>query len=108
MTSPHLSQLEEHLGTSYDLVVVAAKRAQQIKDGARPLVEVNSNNPLTIALREIAEGKVIVKPYDQADEPEQQPQRPERHYLSQRGALAKVMTNSETDEPEPQDDESEE
>lgn len=42
----------------YVLSNLAAKRAKQLKDGAPPLVRVESNNPLTIALAEIAAGKI--------------------------------------------------
>ncbi|MBL8047771.1 MAG: DNA-directed RNA polymerase subunit omega [Chthonomonas sp.] len=42
----------------YVLSNLAAKRAKQLKDGAPPLVRVDSNNPLTIALAEIAAGKI--------------------------------------------------
>lgn len=91
----------DRAGSSYDVVVVAAKRAQQIKDGARPLVEIESNNPLTIALHEIAMGKVIVEPPNEPKE--QAPQLRERHYLTQRGTLqARIQepepTESETDD----------
>lgn len=37
---------------------LAAKRAKQIKDGAPPLVRTTSNHPLSIALAEIAAGKI--------------------------------------------------
>lgn len=37
---------------------LAAKRARQIRDGAPPLVRIASNHPLTIALAEIAAGKI--------------------------------------------------
>ena len=37
---------------------LAAKRAKQIKDGAPPLVRSESNHPLSIALAEIAAGKI--------------------------------------------------
>lgn len=96
--------LEEVGGTRYDIVVVAATRAQQIKDGARPLVEVDSNNPLTIALHEIAAGKVIIKPSELAEE-EQEPQRVERHYLAQRGDLKQVIEEGSADEAEEAADE---
>ena len=45
-------------GSKYSLVVLAAKRAKQIKSGAPPLIETSSRNPLTIALEEIAAGKI--------------------------------------------------
>jgi len=37
---------------------LAAKRAKQLREGAPPLVVVESNHPLTIALAEIAAGKI--------------------------------------------------
>ncbi len=37
---------------------LAAKRATQLKQGAPPLVRIESNHPLTIALAEIAAGKI--------------------------------------------------
>ncbi|HWD39644.1 MAG TPA: DNA-directed RNA polymerase subunit omega [Fimbriimonas sp.] len=37
---------------------LAAKRAKQLREGAPALVQVDSNHPLTIALAEIAAGKI--------------------------------------------------
>jgi DNA-directed RNA polymerase subunit omega len=37
---------------------LAAKRAKQLREGAPPLVQVDSPHPLTIALAEIAAGKI--------------------------------------------------
>lgn len=46
--------------SKYALVIVSAKRAKQIKDGARLLIEdTDSINPLTLALEEIALGEII-------------------------------------------------
>ncbi len=84
-------------GSKYDIVVIAARRAQQIKDGARPLVQVDSTNPLTIALHEIAAGKVIVGDSKKSEE-DQTPQRHERHYLAQRGDLEEVVEKGSEDD----------
>ncbi len=68
-----IEELSDHLGGRFPLVVAAAKRARQLKGDAVPLVKINSNNPLTIALAEIAAGKVVVKqPGEPGDEPEVQ------------------------------------
>lgn len=40
------------------LTNLAAKRAKQIKEGAPPLVRIDSSHPLSIALAEIAAGKI--------------------------------------------------
>ncbi|MFO8079710.1 MAG: DNA-directed RNA polymerase subunit omega [Armatimonadota bacterium] len=66
-----IEDLSDNVGGRYPLVVAAAKRARQLKEGAVPLVNINSNNDLTIALAEIAAGKVVVKaPGEPGDEPE--------------------------------------
>jgi DNA-directed RNA polymerase subunit omega len=49
----------DQMGSKYALVIIAAKRARQLKEGARRLVETRSTNPLTIALEEIAAGKIV-------------------------------------------------
>jgi len=49
-----VEELIDRLGSSFDLVVAAAKRAQQLRGGAKPLVDTDAKNPLTIALQEIA------------------------------------------------------
>ncbi len=57
MIYPSADKLE-NLGSKYALVVLAAKRAKQIKSGVQPLINTDSRNPLTIALEEIAAGKI--------------------------------------------------
>ena len=44
-----------HIGTNYELVLKASKRARDISEGAQPLVEEEGDKPIVIALREIAE-----------------------------------------------------
>jgi DNA-directed RNA polymerase subunit omega len=46
-------ELEEYIGNKYSLVIVAAKRARQLKEGHNPLARDTSPNALSIALREI-------------------------------------------------------
>ena len=58
MIKPPLEALLDRVESKYALVIVAAKRARQLKDGALPLVDVDSSNPVTIALEEIAAGKI--------------------------------------------------
>ncbi len=64
MIYPSADTIEDKVGSRYSLVVLAAKRAKQIKEGAPVLIDTASTNPLTIALEEIAAGKVTA----QADE----------------------------------------
>ncbi len=51
--------LDKSKGSIYKLVILASKRALEIAEGQPKLVEVNSSTkPSTIALYEIANGKV--------------------------------------------------
>ncbi|HVH32349.1 MAG TPA: DNA-directed RNA polymerase subunit omega [bacterium] len=58
MIKPPLEALLGRVENKYALVIVAAKRARQLKEGALPMVEVDSGNPVTVALEEIAAGKI--------------------------------------------------
>jgi DNA-directed RNA polymerase subunit omega len=56
LPSPDILNDFEH--GKFVLSNLAAKRAKQLKEGAPPLVRIDSNHPLTIALAEIAAGKI--------------------------------------------------
>lgn len=58
MIYPSADTIEDKVKSRYSLVVLSAKRAKQIKEGAPILIETTSTNPLTIAMEEIAAGKV--------------------------------------------------
>ena len=45
----------------YLLVMMVGKRAKQLIAGAKPLIKTKSKNPVSIALKEIEEGKVYLK-----------------------------------------------
>lgn len=59
MNQPPLELLREKVDSRYTLVVCAAKRARQLLEGATPLVQVDSNKPVTIALHELAQDKLV-------------------------------------------------
>ncbi len=44
----------------YSIVLATAKRAREIIAGQEPLVETNSNKPLSVAVDELYEGKVKI------------------------------------------------
>ncbi len=48
----------DHVDNLFDLVLVAAKRARRIANGAEPLVDEDNDKPTVIALREIAAGLI--------------------------------------------------
>ncbi len=70
MIHPRIDELMDDVDSRYALVIVAAKRARQInnyhhqlgegtfEDFPPPLVESRSKNYLTIALEEVAAGKI--------------------------------------------------
>ena len=74
ITNPPIDQLLDAAGSKYSLVLYAAKRARQINayysqlgegllEYVGPLVESgNQEKPLSIALREINEGKLTIEP----------------------------------------------
>ena len=72
MIQPRIDKLFKNVDSRYALVIVAAKRARQINnyhhqlgegtfEELPPLVESRSKNYLTMALEEIAEGKIKYK-----------------------------------------------
>ena len=58
MPFPSLEKSLNKVSNRYLLVVRAAKRARQLNRGAAPQVETKHQKPTSIALEEVAEGKV--------------------------------------------------
>lgn len=58
MINPSFKNVLKEGDSRYTMVMLTAKRARQIVDGAKPLVETTSNKAVTIAIEEIVEGKV--------------------------------------------------
>lgn len=48
----------ENVDNLFDLVLIAAKRARRIANGAEALVDEDNDKPTVIALREIADGLI--------------------------------------------------
>ncbi|MCE5239750.1 DNA-directed RNA polymerase subunit omega [bacterium] len=67
-----IEELVDRVGSRFTVVVAAAKRAKQLKDGAPPLVNLPTRNSLTIALHEIAAGLIQIS--DAPPEPEEAPE----------------------------------
>ena len=59
---PPLETLPEHAASKYSLVVGVVTRARQLKAGQLPMVDVAGTNPVSVALEEIAAGKVLLQP----------------------------------------------
>ena len=73
----------EHISNPFQLVLVAAKRARRIANGADPMVPWENDKPTVVALREIAEElvtedflnekEVVVEPFEIEEPTDQLP-----------------------------------
>ncbi|MEM9172097.1 MAG: DNA-directed RNA polymerase subunit omega [Pseudomonadota bacterium] len=59
----------ERVDNIFDLVLIAAKRARRLANGADATIEWENDKPTVIALREIAEGNVTAAILDEPDQP---------------------------------------
>jgi DNA-directed RNA polymerase subunit omega len=57
----------EHVENRFDLVLLAARRARQIAQGADPMVPAENDKPTVLALREIAENLVSTSAMDEME-----------------------------------------
>ena len=71
-----IEELVDRGGSRFTVVIAAAKRAKQIKDGAPPLVNLPTRNPLTIALHEIAAGLILIGDAPEIPEEDAAPSEP--------------------------------
>ncbi len=60
----------EHVPNLFQLVLVAAKRARKIANGAEPTVEWENDKPTVVALREVASGHVGPEILEEVERPE--------------------------------------
>lgn len=58
MNQPSLDVLRDRVDSRYTLVVCVAKRARQLLEGGKALVECDSDKPVTVALQELAANKI--------------------------------------------------
>lgn len=69
MIEPSMSSLLKKVDSRYTLVIVTAKRARMLTNGAKKLTDYPSTKDVTIAIHEIDEGKVTYhKIQKQADQ----------------------------------------
>lgn len=58
LIKPTLESLMKRVDSKYTLVTLAAKRARQLTDGDKPLVDVDTTKVVSIAMEEINQGKI--------------------------------------------------
>ncbi len=51
-------KIPEDIGSKYRFIIVAAERAKQLQNNAKPKVKTKSTKPAFIAMRELEEGLV--------------------------------------------------
>lgn len=58
MLYPPINDLLKKTGDKYTLAVLVAKRARQLVTGAKKTIDIDSENPVTIAINEIEKGTI--------------------------------------------------
>lgn len=64
MLYPAMSKLNSYIPNRYMLVNVVARRARQISEGADDMGEALNEKPVTLAIREVADGKLDARGMD--------------------------------------------
>jgi DNA-directed RNA polymerase subunit omega len=59
MIYPSIDRLITKADSKYTLVIAAAKRARQLNENSRPLIESDLTKSVSVALEEIVQGKII-------------------------------------------------
>ena len=59
----------ENVPNMFQLVLVTAKRARQLANGAEPMVPWENDKPTVVALREVAEGYITESILEERDQP---------------------------------------
>ncbi len=67
MQQPSLDVLMQKVNSKYELVVAAAKRGRMLTEGEQPRADEKQMKPVSIALNEIAEGRLWI--YHSEDRP---------------------------------------
>jgi DNA-directed RNA polymerase subunit omega len=53
-----MQQIPEDIGSKYRFIIIAAERAKQLQNNARPKIKTKSTKPSYIAMRELEQGLV--------------------------------------------------
>lgn len=58
MIDPSIVDLLKIVENRYTLITITAKRARQLIQGEKPLIDIDSTKPVTVAINEISSGLV--------------------------------------------------
>ncbi len=53
-----MQKIPENIGSKYRFIIIAAERAKQLQNNAKPKIKTKSTKPSYIAMREVEEGLV--------------------------------------------------
>jgi DNA-directed RNA polymerase subunit omega len=53
-----MQQIPEDIGSKYRFIIIAAERAKQLQNNARPKIKTKSTKPSYIAMRELEQGLI--------------------------------------------------
>jgi DNA-directed RNA polymerase subunit omega len=56
MINPSIVELLAKVDSRYSLVIITSKRARQIIEGSKPLIDTEKSKPLTLAINEFNSG----------------------------------------------------
>jgi DNA-directed RNA polymerase subunit omega len=63
-----MPKVPENIGSKYRFIIIAAERAKQLQNRAKPKVKIKSTKPACIAMKEVEEGLIsfIITPLPDA------------------------------------------
>lgn len=64
MINPSFEELRKINDSRYAIVMITSKRAKRLVEKSKPLIETNSQKPVTIALEELMQGKISYESTD--------------------------------------------
>ncbi len=68
LVDPPIEQLLPKAECAYELAVLVSKRARQLVEGGQPMVDTKAANMVSLACKEISEGKVVCVKGDKSKE----------------------------------------
>lgn len=61
MINPPIAELLKMAENRFTLVTITAKRARQLIQGDKPLIDIDSTKPVTVAINEISQRQITYK-----------------------------------------------
>ncbi len=90
----------QQIDNRFEMVILAARRARQLSDGAEPMIPTQNDKPTVIALREIAARKINVDDLDRIEDQQNRSSR-DMEILDLNRNLGLNTSQSEDYNPEP-------